>query len=164
VIHRLPWWVGLGGLLLAFIAGIVNAVGFASFAHQGVTHLTGATTLLALAVDRGDLDLVVHLAWVIAAFFLGATLGGVLIHAATLRLGRRYGVALSLESALLAAVWWQLRRGHVTGEYLAGAACGLQNAMVSTYSGAILRTTHLTGITGVGYTWLRRRALLEPPG
>ncbi|MGL5336251.1 MAG: YoaK family protein, partial [Enterovibrio sp.] len=28
----------------------------------------------------------------------------------------------------------------------AAAACGLQNAMVTTYSGAIIRTTHLTGI------------------
>ena len=26
-------------------------------------------------------------------------------------------------------------------------ACGLQNAMVATYSGAVIRTTHLTGLT-----------------
>jgi len=28
----------------------------------------------------------------------------------------------------------------------ASAACGLQNAMVATYSGSVIRTTHLTGI------------------
>jgi uncharacterized membrane protein YoaK (UPF0700 family) len=32
------------------------------------------------------------------------------------------------------------------GDYLASCACGLQNGMVSTYSGAVLRTTHVTGI------------------
>ena len=26
-------------------------------------------------------------------------------------------------------------------------ACGLQNSMVATYSGAVIRTTHLTGLT-----------------
>ena len=60
--------------------------------------------------------------------------------------GRRYGLALTLESALLFAAYLLLRRNHVAGEYLAGAACGLQNAMASLYSGAILRTTHMTGI------------------
>src|SRR5690606_17478697 len=32
------------------------------------------------------------------------------------------------------------------GHYLASAACGLQNAMTSTYSGAMVRTTHVTGL------------------
>lgn len=32
------------------------------------------------------------------------------------------------------------------GIYLASMACGLQNAMVTTYSGSIIRTTHLSGI------------------
>ncbi|MEF1282305.1 YoaK family protein, partial [Vibrio fortis] len=32
------------------------------------------------------------------------------------------------------------------GQYFASAACGLQNAMITTYSGAIIRTTHMSGI------------------
>ncbi len=32
------------------------------------------------------------------------------------------------------------------GQYLASAACGLQNAMITTFSGAVVRTTHMTGI------------------
>lgn len=146
MINRLPWWVGLGGMVLAFIAGVVNAVAFSSFAHQGVTHLTGATTQLGLSLGEGNYNLAVHLLLVIAAFFVGATVSGVLIHSVTLKLGRRYGAALTLESVLLTGAWLALRRGHVAGEYLAGVACGLQNAMASLYSGAILRTTHVTGI------------------
>ena len=50
---------------------------------------------------------------------------------------------------------------HDLGIYLASAACGLQNAMVSTYSGATFRTTHLSGIfTDLGiYLGQRLRGL-----
>ena len=37
-------------------------------------------------------------------------------------------------------------QGNVYGQYLASAACGLQNAMITTFSGAVVRTTHMTGI------------------
>ena len=36
--------------------------------------------------------------------------------------------------------------GSFYGHFLASAACGLQNALATTYSGAIIRTTHVTGI------------------
>ncbi|MFQ3221440.1 MAG: uncharacterized membrane protein YoaK (UPF0700 family), partial [Paraglaciecola sp.] len=37
------------------------------------------------------------------------------------------------------------------GQYSASAACGIQNALATAYSGAVVRTTHLTGIfTDVG--------------
>jgi uncharacterized membrane protein YoaK (UPF0700 family) len=39
-----------------------------------------------------------------------------------------------------------LKKGSNAGHYLASAACGLQNAMTSTFSGAVVRTTHVTGI------------------
>ena len=56
MISKLPRWVWFGGALLAFIAGAINSVGFLGFQHQGVTHLTGTTTLLgvALAAHHGS--------------------------------------------------------------------------------------------------------------
>jgi len=51
-----------------------------------------------------------------------------------------------LESVLLFAATPLIHGGHDLGLYFASAACGLQNAMVSTYSGATVRTTHLSGI------------------
>jgi uncharacterized membrane protein YoaK (UPF0700 family) len=41
---------------------------------------------------------------------------------------------------------WLLARGSNLGQYLASGACGLQNAMTSTFSGAVVRTTHVTGL------------------
>jgi uncharacterized membrane protein YoaK (UPF0700 family) len=89
---------------------------------------------------------ILHFAASIGSFLGGAAVSGFLIQDSTLQLGRRYGVALLLESALLCATVPLLNRGNPLGMYLASAACGLQNAMVSTYSGTVVRTTHLSGM------------------
>jgi uncharacterized membrane protein YoaK (UPF0700 family) len=148
---KLPRWVLGGGALLAFVAGIVNACGFLGVQHQGITHLTGTTTMLGIALGERDAAGIVHFVALIGAFMAGCVASGVIVQDSTLRLGRRYGVVLVIEGALLALAVPLLVRGHVAGEYLASAACGLQNAMASTYSGAVLRTTHFSGtLTDLG--------------
>lgn len=142
----LPRWVWIGAGLLACVAGMVNVVGYLGFEHQAVTHLTGTTTLLGEAVARRDLGAISHLAGVALAFMAGAALSGMLIQDSTLRLGRRYGVALVLESLLLFAAIPLFRHGQLAGALLAAMACGLQNAMATTYSGAVIRTSHLSGM------------------
>ncbi len=142
----MPRWVWTGAWALAFVAGIVNAVGLLGFQHQAVTHLTGTTSLLAAALADGEGFAALHLAATIGAFLAGTVLSGFLIQDSTLKLGRRYGVALLLESALLCVAVPLLKRNSLFGIYSASCACGLQNAMVSTYSGAVVRTTHLSGM------------------
>jgi len=39
-----------------------------------------------------------------------------------------------------------LNHNNIFGIYSASCACGLQNAMMSTYSGAVVRTTHISGM------------------
>jgi uncharacterized membrane protein YoaK (UPF0700 family) len=143
---RLPRWVWVGTGLLACAAGMVNVVGYLGFEHQAVTHLTGTTTLLGAALAAGDARALLRLGGVALAFVLGAALSGVIVQDSTLRLGRRYGVALVLESALLFAAIPLFARGHMGGPLLAAMACGLQNAMATTYSGAVVRTSHLSGM------------------
>jgi uncharacterized membrane protein YoaK (UPF0700 family) len=153
MLQKLGKWAWIGGGALAGIAGMVNAIGYLSYSHQAVTHLTGTTTLLGVALHRHDLTLAAHLGGVLLAFLLGALLSGFIIQRQTLKLGRRYGVALGFEGILLALAALCMRQQLPIGAYLASAACGLQNAMATTYSGAILRTTHVTGIvTDIGST------------
>jgi uncharacterized membrane protein YoaK (UPF0700 family) len=168
-IERWAWW---GGAMLAAIAGAVNAVGFLSYAHQAVTHLTGTTTLLSLAMSGEKMGELLHLCGVISAFVVGAAFSGFLIQHSTLKLGRRYGAALLVESALLACAAAMMKSDGLIGSYFASAACGLQNAMASTYSGALIRTTHLSGMftdlgaalghyaRGIHVDWLRVRLCL----
>lgn len=157
--RQLPKWVLGGGALLAFIAGIINATGFMGLQHQGITHLTGTTTLLGIAVAENDGARALHFALMISSFVLGCIGSGAIIQDSVLKLGRRYGVVLVLEAVLLALAVPLLGAGNLAGDYLASAACGLQNAMVSTYSGAVLRTTHFSGtLTDLGIFvghWLR---------
>lgn len=161
VLRRLPRWAWIGGGVLAFIAGIVNAAGYMGFRHQSITNLTGSTSLLGVSLGTGDAGESLHWALAIAAFVAGAILSGLIVQQRTLELGRRYGVALVLESLLLFAAVPLLDGGNSLGLYLASMGIGLQNGMASTYSGMVFRTTHVSGMfTDLGiYIGQRLRGL-----
>ena len=142
----LPRWVWVGAIALACVGGMVNVVGFLGFEHQAVSHLTGTTSLLGAALAEGDWRAVSRLWGVLIAFCLGAMLSGLIVQGATLRLGRRYGVVLALEAVLLLAAIPLFKQEQIWGALLAAMACGVQNALATTYSGAIVRTTHLSGM------------------
>jgi uncharacterized membrane protein YoaK (UPF0700 family) len=125
---------------------MVNVVGFLGFEHQAITHLTGTTTLLGAAIAKGNQAASVRLFGAALSFVAGAALGGLMIQDSSARLGRRYGVALAIESLLLLAALPLFTRAHFGGPMLAAAACGLQNALATTYSGAVVRTTHVSGM------------------
>lgn len=145
MISRLPRWVEYGAFALAALAGIVNAVGLLGFQHQSVSHLSGTATQLGTdiaALSPGSL----HLIGILVAFLLGAMLSGFLVASASLKLGRHYDSLLVIEGLLLATAIAFLLQESFIGHYFASAACGVQNALASRYSGAIVRTTHMTGI------------------
>lgn len=146
MIRQLPRWVEIGGFLLALNAGFINAIGLLGFKHQAVSHLTGTSTFLSLAITQTDLQEVIHLLLVMLSFILGAAYSGLVIGNTALKLGRRYSLALLTESALLLVSMILLNQDSLAGHFFASAACGLQNAMTTTYSGAVVRTTHVSGL------------------
>ena len=146
MVTRLPRWVWPVAWVFAFVAGMVNVVGLVGFNHQAVTHLTGTTSLLGASLVDGHAAATARLAAVVGAFVAGCVLGGWLVGDNTLRLGRRHGVVLGLETLLLCAAAPLFPRHGLAGTCLAAAACGLQNSMSSAYSGGIVRTTHVSGM------------------
>jgi uncharacterized membrane protein YoaK (UPF0700 family) len=151
MIKKLPRWVEIGGFLLTFIAGSVNAVGLLGFQHEAVSHLTGTASLLATRVAQFDSTSSIHLLLVIFSFLIGAIISGFVIGNTALKLGRRYSFALITESVFLLIAMYLLIKGNSSGHFFASAACGLQNAMTSSYSGAVVRTTHVSGLfTDIG--------------
>lgn len=142
MINQLPRWIWFGGALLAFNGGWINTATLLRF-NLNCANLTGNVTrsIAGAQLDRAH---IIPLLLIIVSFVTGAVLSGVIIKRESLKLGRRYGMALILETLLLAlaAIYQQ----HVVAVYCAALACGLQNAMVATYSGSVIRTTHLTGI------------------
>jgi len=158
-----PWILG-GGMLLASCAGCINAVGFLSIQHQAITHVTGTVSMLGVHLASGEGTLAFHAAAVFASFFTGCVVSGLIIRHSALRSGYPYGAALALESALLVAAACLFNRGAAGATYVAAMACGLQNAMATTYSGAVIRTTHVTGIVtdlGIAVGQVVRRETID---
>lgn len=153
--HLLP-----GALALAATAGFINAV-VLGFFRTPVSHMTGAISHLGLDLASGRESDALASGSIVLGFLGGAVLGGVIVGALKLVPGRRYGVAMLIEGALLGAAtaFFILKLRY--GLPLVALACGLQNAMSSSYCGLVIRTTHVTGlVTDIGVLighWLRHR-------
>lgn len=151
---------------LSWIAGYANVV---VFLHSGmmISHVTGNLTHFG--------QVLVELKWHAAAitlllpfcFLLGAALSGACVQLAT-RLHRRsiYIVPMAIQAAMLAGLSVVLAIEHTrllprdsvqanAAFYLVvilgSMAMGMQNATITSISGAVVRTTHLTGVvTDIG--------------
>ncbi len=126
--------------------------------------MSGTLTTVGTSLAENDPGMLVHTAAVFFSFFLGAFVSGLIVRQSTLQAGRRYGVALAIESCLLFAAVTFLREDLRLGDYLAAMACGLQNAMATSYSGAVIRTTHVTGMVtdlGIALGLFMRRQPVE---
>jgi uncharacterized membrane protein YoaK (UPF0700 family) len=156
---------------LAWTGGYVNS---ASFVLLGIftSHVTGNVGHLAADIWRHDLAGTLGALALIATFFTGAVLASVIIESAAFRSRpNAYAAALTLEAVLILVVILlppatePASRGIQYGEAaLICASMGLQNSLVTRLSGAVVRTTHLTGVvTDLGIEvarWLRWGASL----
>nr|WP_159063707.1 YoaK family protein [Thaumasiovibrio occultus] len=152
--------------MLAFSAGAINSMALLTFANSAVSHVTGTITQAMNAITQENTATAFYLLSIVASFFFGAVTSGMIIHNEALRLGRSYGSALLLEAIVLFAATYYFYHHKITGELLASYACGLQNAMIATYSGSVIRTTHLTGIVsdlGAALGHMISRRSLNPP-
>lgn len=135
----------LGGFILAINAGFINTIAVMSAFNQPVSHLTGITSNLAISLMDNQAK-IMPLVLSILCFVSGSAISGLIIDSTQLRLGRRYGFILMLEGLVLATAVPFLNTSHWLGIYAMTLACGMQNGMVTTYSDAIVRTSHVTGL------------------
>jgi uncharacterized membrane protein YoaK (UPF0700 family) len=152
--HLLPGAAGMAGT-----AGYVNSV-VLGFFHSPVSHMTGAVSRLGLDIaDRSGGRNIWTGFLIIVGFLAGSTIAGLLVGARRLAPNRRFGLALIVEGLLLGLATALLRADHHLGLPAAALACGLQNAIGSSYCGLQIRTTHVTGmVTDLGLMighWMR---------
>jgi len=163
-------------LALACVAGMVNATGFFAVGTY-TSHVTGHASMVGDELARGNVEAAAHYLMLVLFFVAGAFLATLFVESAR-RFGRaRYVAALLVEALILTAftlvsalvedksetVWRVLTA-------MLSISMGLQNALVTRISGAVVRTTHLTGVaTDIGIElarltyWLRRNARLLSP-
>lgn len=135
-----------GGMMLATIAGYVNAV-MLGMLNVPVSHMSGAVSHLSMDVVMGNGRGVGQGTAIVAAFITGAAISGAVIGGRRLRIGRAYGLVLIGEGLVLLTAGEMAMRGWISAASITAAlACGLQNAMASSFHGQVVRTTHVTGI------------------
>ena len=138
---------------LACVGGFVNAVGLLLIGSP-TSHVTGNVARFAADFARGDLRAGLSATLMVASFFVGATAAAMLTEASVFRRTPfAYGAALGCEAALLgafgivanAAMSAHPRVQDAAALFLC-VAMGMQNSLVTRISGAVVRTTHLTGV------------------
>lgn len=160
--------------LLSFLAGCVNAGGYIA-CQRFVSHVTGFATLAGVDFANRNWDGAIGILSVPVYFLFGVMISAYFIDRRIFE-GKqpRYALVMGLAASCLTMAtiggylgWFgvfgnpaELRRDYFFLALLCGAS-GLQNAALTSATGATVRTTHLTGITtdlGIG---LIRAASLE---
>jgi uncharacterized membrane protein YoaK (UPF0700 family) len=141
------------GFVLAFVAGAINAGGFLAV-QQYTSHVTGMVSSMADHLVLGHFALVIQGGVAVLSFLLGAVCCAVMVNFARRhQLASEYALPLLLEAALI--LCFGLAGARLAGfqglllPFTVVLLCfimGLQNAIVTKLSNAVIRTTHLTGI------------------
>ncbi|MFA6238392.1 MAG: YoaK family protein [Bacteriovorax sp.] len=163
--------------LLAFQGGILNTGGYLAV-HRFVSHVTGFATLAGI---KGATFLWIDM-WgmlLVPVFFvLGAILSAWSVERRRIKdQNPRYSLVFSimLLNLLFIAIFGSLGYFGIFGEpfsygrdyfllFMLSFTCGLQNAVITSASGSVIRTTHLTGLStdfGIGMVriWTTRKNL-----
>eukprot|EP00929_Paragymnodinium_shiwhaense_P106416 TRINITY_DN7178_c0_g1_i2.p1 TRINITY_DN7178_c0_g1~~TRINITY_DN7178_c0_g1_i2.p1 ORF type:complete len:551 (+),score=121.16 TRINITY_DN7178_c0_g1_i2:75-1727(+) len=156
-------WVLPVGTILAGCAGFVNAAAFLT-GGAFVSHMTGTSTKLGMGLegyymDDWDTTQAWQAVLLVVSFIVGSFICGLLVSRSEVHFGKSmYGIALMLNSLMLFASMWiftsletpkhwpAFLTGKLLSVYLQACACGLQNGMCTAHFGAVVRTTHVTGL------------------
>lgn len=144
--QELPRWIQTAAFLLAINAGMINVLGLITVLHQSVSHMTGNVSVLAMAIIQWDLSATVFLMLITLCYVIGSFYSGWILGSSHFAFNRRYGAPMSLVAFFILLSWLFLPYFPRYGLLWAATAMGVQNAMVSHYKGAIIRTTHLSGV------------------
>jgi uncharacterized membrane protein YoaK (UPF0700 family) len=150
---------------LSWIGGYTNAV-MVMACGMFASNMTGNSTWFGTDIAQRNVGMAMLFGFLVACFFLGAIASAVMTEGARRRGARsKYVLPMALEGTILGILAIALRQHHVeplgtlAWHWLTGLACfamGLQNATVTEISGAVVRTTHLTGvITDLGLEGVR---------
>jgi uncharacterized membrane protein YoaK (UPF0700 family) len=152
--HRAPSINRMLGLMLAFVAGAVNAGGFL-VVNMYTSHMTGFASMVADNLVLGNMALVLGAVGALTAFVCGAAVTAVIVNwARQHQLRSGFALPLLLEAMLL--LLFGLVGAHTLNQrtpfavpltvLLLAFLMGLQNALVSKVSSSQIRTTHMTGV------------------
>ena len=134
--------------ILTCLAGAVNAISIFGYDGTTVSHLTGLVSKVAINLSNGDFSGFWEVLRVILLFFVGAILSGFITGERAFNLNKRYGfIILSIGVLIIIPYFLPLKYGVLLFAFV----MGLQNGMVVSFKGIVVRMTHMSGnITDLG--------------
>lgn len=139
-----------GAMILTANAGFINTIVLLGIYHNAVSYMTGNLAQIGLDLEIHNMSALLAPLAVVLAFICGAVITGMMINTSYFCINQKYARTLLVLALILALSTVLMNTKYpfalMVSECLAAMACGMQNAMTTTFSGAVIRTTHMTGI------------------
>lgn len=133
-------------LLLTWIAGFVDAVGFLAFAHIYTANMSGNSVAIGIDLSKGQWPQFALRLWPVVMYVAGLLLGRALIEFGAVRgIQRIASIAFACEVLLLGFVSSGITSGLYAAIALLAGAMGIQNATLTKFSSLTLNTGFVTG-------------------
>jgi uncharacterized membrane protein YoaK (UPF0700 family) len=148
------------------VAGMVNSIAYVQLGFFA-SHVTGRASGLGINLAKEKFLEASFMFGLIATFLLGAMTASMLIEIAKAKHWPRFALPLFIEALLLSIILFAEATSETPVNELPpdrkiffalalSVSMGLQNALVARLSGAVVRTTHLTGLcTDLGIELVR---------
>ena len=134
--------------ILTALAGVVNAISIFGYDGTTVSHLTGLVSKVAINLSNGDFTGLWSVLRIILAFFVGAILSGFISGERAFYLHKRYGfIIIAIGCLIIIPYFLPLKYSVLLFAFI----MGIQNGMVVSFKGVVVRMTHMSGnITDLG--------------
>jgi uncharacterized membrane protein YoaK (UPF0700 family) len=132
-------------IVMCFLSGWINGTAVVVYGVT-VTHVTGSWTFIGVDISGDNVRPNKPIVEIVFFFAIGALISGLVTGEKRFSQKNRYGILLILESIFIfmgVVIWEETENDWAFPMFALGA--GMQNALVTAYSGLIVRTTHLTG-------------------
>jgi uncharacterized membrane protein YoaK (UPF0700 family) len=133
-------------LLLAFVSGCVDIIGYIHFGHLFTAHLTGNTVHLGQQLLSAQWILAAKAGGIIAAFLAGSLAGRTVIEIGSRQHIRRVATATLLLEACFIGAALACSRHDTVAVLLLAAAMGIQTATLTRVGPLTVHTTFVTGM------------------
>ena len=137
--------------ILTCLAGAINAIsifGYTGTPGTTVSHVTGLISNMAIKLSNGDIRGLWAFLKVILLFFAGSIVSGIVTAERAFYLHKRYGFIIIAIGLLIIIPFFLPAKYSIL---ILAFAMGLQNGMVVSFKGVVVRMTHMTGnITDLG--------------
>ena len=134
--------------VLTAMAGALNAISIFGYNGTTISHVTGLVSKFAISIQQGSLNGAWDVLRIILMFLIGTIISGIITGERAFYLHKRYGfIILSIGVLIIIPFFLPAYYSVLVFAFV----MGLQNGMVVSFKGVVVRMTHMSGnLTDLG--------------